>query len=83
MKAAEKAGLPAGTRYLPAYFDRVMQQELVEKIRLVVAAAPLFTPSMPGTGKEMSVRMTNCCELGWVTDKERGYRYQPMQPATG
>ena len=24
----------------------------------------------------MSVRMTNCGPLGWVTDKERGYRYQ-------
>jgi len=31
----------------------------------------------------MSVRMTNCGSLGWVTDKERGYRYQPMHPATG
>ncbi|MGO8426077.1 alpha-ketoglutarate-dependent dioxygenase AlkB, partial [Rhizobium ruizarguesonis] len=29
------------------------------------------------------VRMTNCGPLGWVTDKERGYRYQPMHPATG
>ena len=31
---------------------------------------------MPKTGKPMSVRMTNCGPLGWVTD-ERGYRYQP------
>jgi alkylated DNA repair protein (DNA oxidative demethylase) len=40
-------------------------------------AAPLYVPAMPRTGKEMSVRMTNCGPLGWVTDKERGYRYQP------
>jgi alkylated DNA repair protein (DNA oxidative demethylase) len=38
---------------------------------------------MPGTGKPMSVRMTNCGPLGWVTDKERGYRYQPTHPVTG
>jgi DNA oxidative demethylase len=31
----------------------------------------------------MSVRMTNCGALGWVTDKERGYRYQPEHPVTG
>ena len=31
----------------------------------------------------MSVRMTNCGPLGWVTDKERGYRYQPTHPVTG
>ena len=31
----------------------------------------------------MSVRMTNCGPLGWVTDKERGYRYQETHPVTG
>ena len=31
---------------------------------------------MPRSGKPMSVRMTNAGPLGWVTDKERGYRYQ-------
>jgi alkylated DNA repair protein (DNA oxidative demethylase) len=38
---------------------------------------------MPRTGKPLSVRMTNCGTLGWVTDKDRGYRYQPTHPATG
>ncbi|MET0870412.1 MAG: alpha-ketoglutarate-dependent dioxygenase AlkB, partial [Methyloceanibacter sp.] len=33
--------------------------------------------------KPMSVRMTNCGPLGWVTDKERGYRYQATHPETG
>jgi len=27
--------------------------------------------------------MTNCGPLGWVTDKERGYRYQPTHPVMG
>jgi alkylated DNA repair protein (DNA oxidative demethylase) len=40
-------------------------------------------PAMPGTGKPMSVRMTNCGPLGWVTDREGGYRYQSTHPATG
>jgi DNA oxidative demethylase len=30
----------------------------------------------------MSVRMTNCGPLGWMTD-EKGYRYQETHPATG
>merc|ERR1711965_564951 len=38
---------------------------------------------MPRTGKPMSVRMTNCGALGWVTDKQRGYRYQATHPVTG
>ena len=75
--------LPNGIRHLPGYLDRPKQEALVEAIRAIVAEAPLFTPVMPGTGKEMSVRMTNCGSLGWVTDKQRGYRYQSTHPVTG
>ncbi|MBY5808289.1 alpha-ketoglutarate-dependent dioxygenase AlkB [Rhizobium leguminosarum] len=75
--------LLSGIRHLPGYLDRARQEALVEVIRTVVAEAPLYVPAMPGTGKPMSVRMTNCGPLGWVTDKERGYRYQPTHPATG
>lgn len=75
--------MPEGFRHLPGHFDRAAQEALVADIRTVVAAAPLYVPRMPRTGKEMSVRMTNCGELGWVTDKERGYRYQPTHPETG
>jgi DNA oxidative demethylase len=75
--------LPEGVRFLPDYFDAAAQAALLEAIRDVVRAAPLFTPSMPKTGTPMSVRMTNCGSLGWVTDKTNGYRYQPTQPATG
>ncbi len=77
------APLLNGIRHLPGYLDRPAQEHLVELIRQVVAEAPLYVPVMPGTGKPMSVRMTNCGSLGWVTDKERGYRYQPTHPATG
>ncbi|MBD9448762.1 MULTISPECIES: alpha-ketoglutarate-dependent dioxygenase AlkB [unclassified Rhizobium] len=75
--------LPNGVSHRPVYLDRPRQQALVDIVRSIVAGAPLFVPVMPGTGKPMSVRMTNCGPLGWVTDKERGYRYQPTHPVTG
>lgn len=74
--------LPSGVRHMPGALDRSAQEALVEEIRTVVHAAPLYTPTMPGTGKPMSVKMTNCGSLGWVTDKDRGYRYQATHPAT-
>ncbi|ANH06126.1 alpha-ketoglutarate-dependent dioxygenase AlkB [Shinella sp. HZN7] len=76
-------GLAQGLRYFPDHFDRPAQETLVAAIRQVVAEAPLFVPRMPRTGKPMSVRMTNCGPLGWVTDKAGGYRYQPAHPETG
>ncbi len=76
------ADLPEGLKYLPDYLDRAAQEGLVELVRQAVADAPLYVPVMPGTGKPMSVRMTNLGVLGWVTDKERGYRYQATHPAT-
>ncbi|RWG08224.1 alpha-ketoglutarate-dependent dioxygenase AlkB [Mesorhizobium sp.] len=75
--------LPKGIRHMPGYLSRTEQEALVEEIRRIVQAAPLYVPAMPRTGKKMSVRMTNCGTLGWVTDRERGYRYQPMHPVTG
>lgn len=76
-------GLSSGLRYLPGRLGREEQENLVEIIRGVVTEAPLYVPVMPGSGRPMSVRMTNCGPLGWVTDKERGYRYQPTHPMTG
>jgi alkylated DNA repair protein (DNA oxidative demethylase) len=55
---------------------------MLAALREVMRAAPIYTPRMPKSGKPMSVRMTNCGTLGWVTD-ERGYRYQPHHPDTG
>ena len=78
-----KADFPEGFVHLPQCLDRAAQEDLAAAIRAVVAEAPLFTPVMARTGTPMSVRMTNCGQLGWVTDKERGYRYQPAHPVTG
>ncbi len=75
--------LPKGVRHMPGFLPRPAQEALVEAVRTVVQEAPLYVPAMPRTGKEMSVRMTTCGTLGWVTDKERGYRYQATHPVTG
>ena len=69
--------------YFPQHLDRQAQVALLAAIREVIAEAPLFTPTMPRSGNPMSVRMTNCGPLGWVTDKSRGYRYQATHPITG
>jgi DNA oxidative demethylase len=69
--------------YFPQRLDRQAQAALLAELRRVIAEAPLFTPTMPRSGKPMSVRMTNCGPLGWVTDKQRGYRYQSTHPETG
>jgi alkylated DNA repair protein (DNA oxidative demethylase) len=71
-----------GLRIVPGYLDRAAQSAVREALHDVLARAPLYTPRMPKTGRPMSVRMTNCGPLGWVTD-ERGYRYQPTHPETG
>ena len=76
-----KAGV-GGARCYPGYFDRERQQGLLAAVHEVLAAAPLYTPRMPKSGSPMSVRMSNCGLLGWVTD-ERGYRYQAVHPETG
>jgi alkylated DNA repair protein (DNA oxidative demethylase) len=69
--------------YFPQALDRAEQSALLAQLRRIIAEAPLFTPTMPRSGTPMSVRMTNCGPLGWVTDKERGYRYQATHPLTG
>ena len=69
--------------YFPQRLDQGAQNALLAALRRVIAEAPLFTPTMPRSGNPMSVRMTNCGPLGWVTDKERGYRYQATHPETG
>src|SRR5262249_45601098 len=72
----------SGFGVVPGYLDRASQEALLAALRDVFASAPLYTPRLPRTGKPMSVRMSNCGPLGWVTD-EVGYRYQPEHPETG
>jgi DNA oxidative demethylase len=66
----------------PGLVDSAGQQALVAVLCPAIAAAPFFVPAMPRTGKPFSVRMTNLGTLGWVSDKDHGYRYQTTHPET-
>ena len=72
---------PIGLKFRPGYLDRARQEALLAELREIFAAAPLFTPRMPRSGRPFTVRMSNCGPLGWVSD-EAGYRYQPTHPVT-
>jgi alkylated DNA repair protein (DNA oxidative demethylase) len=71
-----------GLRFYPDYLDRQRQAAVLAELRQVLADAPLFTSHMPRSGRPMSVRMSNCGPLGWLSD-QAGYRYEPRHPATG
>ena len=71
-----------GVDYFPRFLDRAAQEALRDEVLAILKLAPPFRPRMPRSGQPMSVKMSNCGPLGWVTD-ERGYRYQPTHPETG
>jgi alkylated DNA repair protein (DNA oxidative demethylase) len=73
--------LTAGLSYYPGYLDRDGQAALLAALDEIFAAAPLFTPRMPKSGRPFTVRMSNCGPLGWISD-ESGYRYEPTHPVT-
>jgi alkylated DNA repair protein (DNA oxidative demethylase) len=54
---------------------------LLAAIDAIASRAPFRRMVTPG-GYEMSVAMTNCGRVGWVTDRT-GYRYAPRDPVTG
>lgn len=70
-------------RLLPGLLDAAAQAALLDEVLAKAAAAPFVTPLMPRSGTPMRVLQTNLGPLGWVTDKERGYRYEPAHPETG
>lgn len=73
----------AGLRLLPGELSGAEQKALVGELCKAVAEAPFFTPKMPRTGKAFSVAMTNLGPLGWVSDRDGGYRYEARHPETG
>jgi alkylated DNA repair protein (DNA oxidative demethylase) len=62
-------------------FARTEAAALLEDIERISASAPFRNLITPG-GHTMSVAMTNCGRVGWVSDQS-GYRYDPRDPATG
>ena len=76
-------GFPNGFRHYPAYFSPDQQKDLIKAVKTGIAQAPFYQPTMPRTGTPLSVVMSNFGSLGWVTDKEKGYRYESVHPKTG
>jgi len=62
-------------------FARPVEAALLRALAAVVDAAPFRHMVTPG-GHRMSVAMTNCGTVGWVTDRT-GYRYDPADPESG
>lgn len=60
---------------------RADAEVLLADVQTIVAQAPWRHMVTPG-GLKMSVAMTNCGALGWVSDA-RGYRYDPVDPLSG
>jgi alkylated DNA repair protein (DNA oxidative demethylase) len=57
------------------------ESDLIAALRDIADQAPFRHMLTPG-GHQMSVAMTNCGGLGWVTDRT-GYRYDKDDPETG
>lgn len=74
---------PPGFLHLSAYYSPAHQRKLLGLVEDIASKAPPYRPAMPRSGKPLSVLMTNAGRFGWVTDKERGYRYQATHPITG
>jgi alkylated DNA repair protein (DNA oxidative demethylase) len=62
-------------------FARSNAVTLLAELEAVCRQAPLRHMQTPG-GFRMSVAMTNCGALGWISDS-RGYRYADIDPISG
>jgi DNA oxidative demethylase len=62
-------------------FARPFEAELLPALRAIVKQAPFRHLITPG-GHRMSVAMTNCGGVGWVSD-HTGYRYDAIDPESG
>jgi DNA oxidative demethylase len=62
-------------------FARRSEASCVTALQQIVEVAPFRHMITPG-GHRMSVALTNCGAVGWVTDRT-GYRYDSHDPQTG
>jgi alkylated DNA repair protein (DNA oxidative demethylase) len=62
-------------------FALSLEESLLSGVESVAAQAPFRQMVTPG-GFVMSVAMTNCGPVGWVSDRS-GYRYSEVDPNTG
>jgi alkylated DNA repair protein (DNA oxidative demethylase) len=71
----------APSAFLLRSFALSDESKLMSALRQVIVQAPLRHMVTPGCYR-MSVAMTNCGSLGWVTDRS-GYRYKAIDPESG
>jgi alkylated DNA repair dioxygenase AlkB len=74
----------AGLRIYPGHLDRGAQTGLLAALDATLAAAPLYVPRMPKSGRPFTVRMSNCGRLGWISDasgKRPPLATHPGEPA--
>jgi alkylated DNA repair protein (DNA oxidative demethylase) len=62
-------------------FASPAETALLSALEVIIAGAPFRHMVTPG-GFRVSVAMTNCGSLGWVSDRT-GYRYDAIDPETG
>jgi alkylated DNA repair protein (DNA oxidative demethylase) len=76
--ADAKLALGEGITLLRGFADT---RRLFPHIERIAVSAPFRHLVTPG-GQTMSVAMTNCGPVGWVSDRA-GYRYSPRDPLSG
>jgi len=74
----EALSLGPGITLLRGFADSSQLMPLVEQLSSMSPFRHLVTPG----GQSMSVAMTNCGPVGWVSDRS-GYRYSSQDPLTG
>jgi alkylated DNA repair protein (DNA oxidative demethylase) len=72
-----RVALGEGITLLRRFADTAKLLPLIESIAAKSPFRHLVTPG----GQTMSVAMTNCGPVGWVSDRS-GYRYSPLDPLT-
>lgn len=77
-RPAQQALFP-GAVLLPR-FALANERELLAALQQVLAVAPFRPMTTPG-GYTMSVQLSSCGTLGWVSD-DHGYRYSRLDPHT-
>src|SRR6476620_2416961 len=80
-RSASQAGADGRGSLLLHGFAKPVEADLIADLRDIVEQAPFRHMVTPG-GHQMSVAMTNCGGLGWVTDRS-GYRYDANDPEAG
>jgi alkylated DNA repair protein (DNA oxidative demethylase) len=78
-----RIALGPGIALWPGRLSPDEQRMLLAEVLARVEAAPFYRATMPRTGHPMTVEMTNFGALGWVSDRDGGYRYQAAHPFTG